>query len=1437
MRWDYNENFRDEFGKGVHRDIVIVPHATFVDKVPGGPPKITNKVPEFEWRTDLTGFPNGVWAPKRNSSGWVRDEVSWVITNEDLIKEKFKYSYAINSDDNLSFSACNAAMVQFTIRNKKVYEEEEDPTTGEGNGIFSWNPVVPNLQYLEFTKKGPEGSTERKITGLLEGNAVIKVYTYINGDSSTMICLGMFRVEEDKVVDNGYNRQITAYDFMASFRDMDIFYWYKHLFTGINKLDNDYEDYTKAKDEEDTTKPDDYNNKDNWVREPSSELYKDRGGRWTIGDALQDLIYNLAAYDPVVYVPDLDENGKQKTDPETGKKLYKLQVGMTVDNPSNYGRDYNEGNCYCGLGMPIAIDPDILKPGTKRDIPDEPGDKKYECYGYMKILEMEFMQDPKIMSSESLSMGKFLEDIGMLAGRYPFIRADKFEDDPDKNDYIDPTTIQPTLENPHPSKYVNYERCYLSFKPLPSAENDKTSDGANKIPPDQIFSNREIAKGFQHDYYEVEDIAIIEIPLDDKNKIEYKRLNEAQRSTLKNGGNLQTFSMPNNMFASYLVKKSDKEGVKENLDTYKKLRKMLFGKEADGSNMSTSALFYEGYKNIKNRRYTPYQLTTYSDPVRDVGDRILINFEDKITGEKVNFYSYILEKEISGIQKMMDTYTAKGDMSSPTFSNYQNGNKYSSGSSYSAQSSGYNPSGEGTEDETAVTGISPEDLIEYWRNIGIRLLDEPTDCEANFVAKGSSKQVTSQLYNISGGTTSDIKDGDTTNPITVIGENSEEEVTAVEGDYVYWYNDYQYDDPVVPSSVDAPLYIYLSNTWKYVGMDIGYGTNFYNCSDGDPIIALEEGEFTDGATCGVIKMSPGTAGSIHKHQLDDTAYYEYDTKTGGEVITEEITLEAQYGDTVVVFIDNDNQKFVYQYPGMWIDLSQHNYPKLDEPITITTKPYVSLKWTDPPDIETWEPRPCAWEGTTIVRKEDSPPLHRWDGTRVTYNKTRDKHKTKAYKDKKIKMGKTYYYGFFPYYTYETLSGHDIRYYRFTKTIMVNTGTISDGPTIISVTAGEHSAIVAYMVPDPKVGTITSVKLYVKLGDNPACDETDDVVVDLTSETTGSYTVENLQDDIYYFCVQTTIDDDEDNTESSNVEMCDIGNGINKWDGNEIDIIWSGDSNKLTAQISNNTILFKMYTGNTNIYSFTSPIGTGKVDVGKINAGFIVDETNHIAKPSFYYNAGSGSYMYNQEQPTDAQMSDIYTWLQGGSGPAPSPVPAEYQQYINLINGCDGNGLDFFWKNYTNANFNSVTPTTNYDDNPNNWSWIVPYNSRGNREPSLVVTPYYMQSAMLYQKLTATITTSNNGVDLVLNTQGKSACGCLPNYSFYTFKADQTNGLYTNSGLVVNEYTFWQYWIWVNRSDADYTNHFDTLEECFTHLIYNVRNINIIVDGEDWSNPN
>lgn len=73
-----------------------------------------------------------------------------------------------------------------------------------------------------------------------------------------------------------------------------------------------------------------------------------------------------------------------------------------------------------------------------------------------------------------------------------------------------------------------------------------------------------------------------------------------------------------------------------------------------------------------------------------------------------------------------------------------------------------------------------------------------------------------------------------------------------------------------------------------------------------------------------------------------------------------------------------------------------------------------------------------------------------------------------------------------------------------------------------------------------------------------------------------------------------------------------------WDGSEIDILWSGDNNKMTVKVANSKITFTLYSGSTAIYSFDSPVGTTIADINKINVGFLVDATNQIAKPSFVY---------------------------------------------------------------------------------------------------------------------------------------------------------------------------------------------------------------------------
>lgn len=1213
MRWAYDDDTRDLFGKGIHRDILIVPHATNVIKVAGGPPEITSKVPEFKWNETGGKDHTGQYEPVKENGHYVYQDVEWTITNDDIVKEKFKYSSSLNSDDNLTFSSCNAAMIQFTIRNKKEYVLDEE--TQE----YYWKPEIPNLFKYEYTQKDGNGNTQ-KIVGELMSNACIKAYMYFNGDSSTLMYLGMFKVEEDKLIDNGYNRQITAYDFLAWFREIDIFYWYKHLFEGINKLGNDYEDYTSDKTSKEKHTQAEWDK--NYIREPKE--------KWTIGEALNDLIDHFAAYDMTVFEEEV-------VNEETGEKKNVMKLGATSTNPNDYGRDdYEEGNGYTGLGMPIILDSNVMTKGAKAYMPTEPGPNEKEQYGYMNILELEFYQDPKIMKSESLSAGKLLEDIGLLAGRYPYIRTDDFVD----GDYIDPKTITPTEEEKHPSKYICYEKCILTFKPLPSAENDKNVD---KV-PESMFDNHDIVKGFQHDYYQVQDITVMKFELDDGTEIKYSKLNKSQL-VAEQKSELQTFTITNNMFANYLVTKSDDDNVKKMLDKYKVIREKLFGKDSTAGNISPDALFNQGYNNIRNRVYTPYQLTTFADPVRDVGDRIKIDFTDMLTGEQSHFYTYILERSMEGIQKCMDTYTAKGTMKNPLFTNYQTSSKSKSGGDTSQTS----------EDLDIMT---PFDLIEYMRNCGYRMLDEPSDCEAVF-AKGTEQDDGGKTHIFNNLSANPHyapdeyypKDGDTTNPYkhcTDWGVDYAyyEDVTANIGDYVQNLNYDSSDnpDPAVLDATGSPLYVWSANSkWEYVGTSTveysggGSGCNWYNCSGVDIKLDEGDGSFTEGSTCNKIILSPRQGeSSFNKSYVNSNqsyAIYGYQYYVV-ETISETITVDVHFGDNATLLNQEQHyEEWYYQYPGVWV---KGTYPQLDIPITIKIKPYIQLKWSDPPDIDDWKPTPAAWEGTVIVRKENSAPLHRWDGEKVVLNKTRDKYKTKGYKDENIKMGRTYYYGFFPYYTADDSDPeHPIRYYTFTKVIKVETGDNSIASVIDSIDVNGNTATINYTLSQPDSATFASIKIYGKIGSNPSCDDTDDVVVDV-DDGSSSKDISGLEyESIYYFCLVTVDSNDEEL--SSNIESCTIGSTI---------VLYSGN-NKMTMQSGNNKLIFSIFNDSTVIYEFDSP--SGVTDTSKIYVSFLIDTHLHLARPSLIYDNGNTTYNYNIETPSESEQAAIYTWLDGNWG--------------------------------------------------------------------------------------------------------------------------------------------------------------------------------------------
>jgi len=115
---------------------------------------------------------------------------------------------------------------------------------------------------------------------------------------------------------------------------------------------------------------------------------------------------------------------------------------------------------------------------------------------------------------------------------------------------------------------------------------------------------------------------------------------------------------------------------------------------------------------------------------------------------------------------------------------------------------------------------------------------------------------------------------------------------------------------------------------------------------------------------------------------------------------------------------------------------------LDEPSNVSVEfdeenQQVELKWTDPADISTNEPCPATWAGTVVVRKEDSAPLHRWDGTLIIDSTTRDEYAETPLVDDTIEAGKQYYYGIFPYHIYLQHASHPIKHYRYTKVVSID----------------------------------------------------------------------------------------------------------------------------------------------------------------------------------------------------------------------------------------------------------------------------------------------------------------------------------------------------------------------------------------------------------------
>ena len=851
--------YEDYFADGDHvKQILIVPQRTQV--IPKKDREPTIKV----WNEQT----NTYVAPAPATS----IPLKFKITNRNIVKEQFSITESINSPDDLAFGSCEPGQVKFTIRNERY----KDETTGE---ILD---IIPALT-------GCERNDSNEIVSFQE---IVKVYMYFDDDSSTLLYIGMYKVQEDKLSTDGKSRDILAYDYLYELRDMDISEWYKNLFAGLTTHTNTEEEEEEDNDSDNSDENSSNSNSEN--QNEGSNEEKEEGGveirpkqdKWTIYDALLDLFKNL-----------------------------------TMSN----GKD----NYYPGYGMKMWFDEEIINENSET---------------FPIINSFEFVKNNNYID-KSYSCGKFFEDIGVLLGAYPKIMrgvpgaqgwckalgGDKeLSYDNATKDGKEKTTVNWHLE----------DYCVLTFVSLEKSN--------VKIKKHDVIREYKMLKGITSEAYEISSINLLRafnsngkvityysggllntdlIHAYNKNKT--KKMEELYGAENKKKGvvAITSYDITGNLFLSQYGVKFKKGDTEEQIsisENKKEIRKVL----------------KKAFQNINERVYKPYKVECPANLCRETGDRVRFvnNFDELYASD---FKSYILERKISGIQKMIDTYSAKGSNGLPNFGNYKSGTSYSeSGMTGALVTSTPTPpkTNEKTDDKGNVvdTDFTSSDFVEIIRNVGMRLLDEPN--------------VTKCVY------------------------------------------------------------------------------------------------------------SP-------------------------------------------------SKKKVY------------------------------MRWEDPDDITDYSPLPAEWVGTIVVRKEGSPPIHRWDGTVLVDSTVRDQYKSTSFVDTTAEADKDYYYGFFPYHLadndiYQHDPNHPIYWYRFTKVMHVETGEIATPPVINSAEINEdlNANVTCNVV---QTYGASEVYLVMQAGAEPISID-DGTPVRITQTGEQVITIPNVDESTDYF-FKIFVVGDGDETESNVAE--------------------------------------------------------------------------------------------------------------------------------------------------------------------------------------------------------------------------------------------------------------------------------------------------------------
>ena len=217
---------------------------------------------------------------------------------------------------------------------------------------------------------------------------------------------------------------------------------------------------------------------------------------------------------------------------------------------------------------------------------------------------------------------------------------------------------------------------------------------------------------------------------------------------------------------------------------------------------------------------------------------------------------------------------------------------------------------------------------------------------------------------------------------------------------------------------------------------------------------------------------------------------------------------------------------------------------LDEPANVDIKydasnNAIKLKWTDPDDIDTYEPVPCEWAGTVVVRNDNGAPKHRWDGTLITDSTTKDDYaSTYLVDDSNIKKGIVYYYGIFPYHVALDDAEHPIKHYRYTKVVQIMAGTDLEPAIITNITVEGTSVTLTFTIPALASGSYESIVLVAKKDGTPITADDGDEFVTLTASSISA-TISGLDEEAHYYFVIFS-EDEQGNIANSDAGHCVTG---------------------------------------------------------------------------------------------------------------------------------------------------------------------------------------------------------------------------------------------------------------------------------------------------------